>query len=71
MINMKCFDEEEIKVIKAALKCELRKNKKSTILEDAILEKVEHFKCPDKEFTVNQMKNLPLSERCKLARMIR
>ncbi len=71
MINMKCFDEEEIKEIKAALKCELRKNKKSSDLEDSILEKVEHFKCPDKEFTVNQIKDLPLAERIKFARMIR
>jgi len=25
---MKCFDEKEIKAIKSAIKCELRKNKK-------------------------------------------
>ncbi len=68
---MKCFDEEEIKIIKAALKCELRKSKKSSIIEDEILDKVNHFKCPDKELTINEIKNLPLSERVKFARMIR
>jgi len=42
---MKCFNEKEIKAIKTALKCELRKNKKTSTLEDSILEKVEHSKC--------------------------
>lgn len=68
---MKCFDEKEIKAIKTALKCELRKGKKSSLIEDEILDKVQHFKCPDKEITVNEIKNLPLKERIKFARMIR
>ncbi len=57
---MKCFDDDEIKAIKLALRCELRKNKKSSIIEDDILEKVEHFKCPDKTISVDKIKNLPL-----------
>ncbi len=69
---MKCFDEDEIKSIKQALKCELRKNKKSKVItEDEILEKVEHFKCPDKIVSVDEIKKLPLKERIRFARMIR
>lgn len=68
---MKCFDENEIKAIKSALKSESRKKKIISESVDIILEKVEHFKCPEKEFTVNEIKDLPLSERIKFARMIR
>ncbi len=70
---MKCFDDEEIKMIKKSLKCELRKNKgkKSIAIEDEILEKVEHFKCPEKTRSINEIKELPLKERVKFARMIR
>ena len=65
---MKCFNEKEIKAIKTALKCELRKNKKSSILEDEILEKVEYFKCPTKTLHVSEMSKFPLSERIKYAK---
>ena len=70
---MKCFDDEEIKAIKYALKCELRRNKtkKSSIIEDEILEKVEHFKCPEETRFINEIKELPLKEHIKFARMIR
>lgn len=71
MINMKCFDEKEIKAIKAALKCELRKNKKISTLEDSILEKIEHFKCPEETLPISKISELPLSENIKYTRMIR
>jgi len=71
---MKCFDEDEIKAIKSALKCELRKNKnknkKLSTIENEILEKVEHFECPEKILSVNEIKKLTLKERVKFARMI-
>ena len=71
MINIKCFDEREIKAIKAALKCELRKNKKIIHLEDSILEKVEHFKCPEETLPISKVSELPLPERIKYAKMMK
>lgn len=63
---MKCFDEREIKAIKAALRYELRKNKKLSTLEDSILEKVEYFKCPKETVSIDEITKLPLSERINM-----
>ena len=63
VINMKCFNDDEIKAIKSAIKCELRKNKKvSSTTLDSTLEKIEHFKCPEETLPISKISELPLSE---------
>ncbi len=72
VINMKCFNEKEIKAIKSAIKCELSKNKKvSSATLDSTLEKIESFKCPEETLLISKISELPLSERIKYARMMR
>ena len=72
MINMKCFDNDEIEAVKLAIKCQLRKNKKvSDETFDNILEKVETFKCPEKTLPISKISELSLSERIKYARIMR
>jgi len=70
---MKCFNDNEIKAIKSAIKCELRKNKKvSSAILDSTLEKIEHFECPDKStISVSEISKLPLAERIKYAKMLK
>ncbi len=72
VINMKCFNNNEIEAIKLAIKCELHKNKKiSPITLESVLEKVQSFKCPEETLPISKISELPLSERIKYARMMR
>jgi len=70
---MKCFKDDEIAAVKLAIKCEIRKNKKvSSATLDAVLEKIDHFKCPDKStISVSEISKLPLAERIKYAKMLK
>jgi len=69
---MKCFNNDEIKAIKSAIKCELRKNKKvSSAILDSTLEKIEHFECPEETLPISKISELPLSERIKYAKMLK
>ena len=68
---MKRFSNNEIKAIKLAIKCELRKNKKvSSTTLDSTLEKIQSFKCPEETVSISEITKLPLSERIKYARII-
>ena len=72
MINMKCFNDDEIKAIKSAIKCELRKKKKvSSTTLDSTLEKIEHFKCPEETLPISKISELPLSERITYTRTMK
>ena len=63
MINMKCFNDDEIKAIKSAIKCELRKKKKvSSATLDSTLEKIEHFKCPEETLPISKISELSQKE---------
>jgi len=72
VINMKCFNDDEIKAIKSAIKCELRKKKKvSSTTLDSTLEKIEHFKCPEETLPISKISELPLSERITYTRTMK